>query len=88
MAHYARISNRTVIEMHVLNNDVITDANGIEQETLGQQFLANLWGGESTDYIQCSYSGSFRGAYPGRGWTFDEQADAFVAPVVSDDPAV
>jgi hypothetical protein len=31
-------------------------------------------------YRQCSYNGSFRGAYPGAGWRYDADADEFVPP--------
>ncbi len=43
MAHFAKLnSNSEVVEVHVVNNDVITDANGQEQEQLGIDFLNNL----------------------------------------------
>lgn len=83
MAHFARIADGYVVDIHVLNNAVITDEAGIESETTGQEFLADLWGGFSTDYVQCSYngnpiSGQDRGKYPSPGWFWD--GVAFVAP--------
>ena len=41
MAHFAKIGRvgRTVVKVVVVNNDVITDGEGNEQESLGQQFL-------------------------------------------------
>lgn len=83
MAHFARIDNGYVIDMHVLNNAVITDETGAESEVAGQSFLSDLWGGDSADYIQCSYNGNpingqDRGKYPGPGWFWD--GVAFVAP--------
>jgi len=80
MAHFARISENTVREIIVVANEIITDENGDEQETLGQAFIASL-GLEGT-WLQCSYSGSFRGGYPGIGSTYDSELDKFVAPVV------
>lgn len=84
MAHFARISDGHVIDMHVLNNDVITE-EGVEREQLGQEFLAGLWGGEPSDYIQCSYNGNpingeDRGGYPSTGWVWD--GSTFVGPVM------
>lgn len=49
-----------------------------DTEPLGQKMLANS--GFSGDYIQCSYSGSFRGAYPGKGWRYDDEREVFIAP--------
>jgi hypothetical protein len=69
-----------VREIIVVDNEIITDENGDEQEALGQAFIASL-GLEGT-WLQCSYSGSFRGGYPGVGSTYDAELDKFVAPVV------
>jgi len=80
MAHFARIRENTVREIIVVDNEIITDENGDEQEALGQAFIASL-GLEGT-WLQCSYSGSFRGGYPGVGSTYDAELDEFVAPVV------
>jgi len=80
MAHFARVNNGIVQKIHVLNNNVITDKNGVEQEFLGQEFLANLHGGTPKEYIQCSYNGNSRGLYPGPGYKYDEELDEFIAP--------
>ena len=71
MAHFARTNGTTVVDVHVVNNAVITNPDGLEVEALGQAFLAELWGGDPLDYIQCSYNGTFRGVYPGVGYTWD-----------------
>jgi hypothetical protein len=83
MAHFARVIDGYVIDMHVLNNAVITDDGGIEHELLGQEFLSGIWRGDSTEYVQCSYNGNpingqDRGKYPGSGWKWD--GDKFIAP--------
>lgn len=83
MAHFARISNGYVIDVHVVNNAVITDGDGVEQEAAGQEFLSDLWGGAPTDYVQCSYNGNpiagqDRGKYPSVGWSWD--GEQFIAP--------
>lgn len=41
MAHFARITDGTVTDVHVLADD----------ETGGAAFLADLWGGDPADYI-------------------------------------
>lgn len=80
MAHFARIdSDNKVQEIIVVNNNVVTDDNGDEQEALGQAFIASL-GMEGT-WLQCSYSGSIRGVFPGFGFNYDADLDVFVAPV-------
>ena len=43
MAHFALIDENNIVqEVHVLNNDIITDKDGNEQEYLGVNFLTNL----------------------------------------------
>ena len=81
MAHFARIdSDNKVQEVIVVNNEVLTDENGDEREALGQTFIASL--GMDGTWLQCSYSGSMRGRFPGYGFTYDHKLDEFVAPVV------
>ena len=82
MAHFAKISeNNEVLTVLTLNNVDMQNADGVEEETIGQQYLekhnnwpANLW-------IQTSYNTSkgqhqnggtpFRGNYAGMGYTWD-----------------
>lgn len=81
MAHFAQIdSENKVQEIIVVNNDVLTDENGEESEALGQAFIASL--GLQGTWLQCSYNGNMRGAFPGLGFTYDAELDQFVAPVV------
>jgi hypothetical protein len=61
MAHFAQIDdNNIVVEVFVVNNDVITDENGDEQESLGETFFQNLHNGTKygtyTTYKKCSYN--------------------------------
>ena len=80
MAHFARIdSDNKVQEVIVVNNDVLIDENGDEQETLGQAFISSL-GMEGT-WLQCSYNGKIRGVFPGFDFTYDPELDEFVQPV-------
>ena len=78
MAHFARTEDGIVQEVHVLNNEDIDGGIFPESEPLGQAFQAAL--GLTGEWLQCSYSGSFRGAYPGPGWTYDAELDQFIAP--------
>ena len=84
MAHFARVLDGVVVKIHALANPVITDKDGVEQEALGQEFLADLHGYDPAELIQCSYNGNFRGVYPGPGYTYDPVTDLFVAPEVPD----
>jgi hypothetical protein len=81
MAHFARIDeNNFVTDVNVINNEDIDGGKFPESESLGQAFQVAL-GIEGT-WLQCSYSGSFRGVYPGIGWTYDPDLDIFIAPPV------
>jgi hypothetical protein len=44
MAHFAKIENNVVTGVLSVKNEVITDNNQIEQESLGVEFLKNLTG--------------------------------------------
>jgi hypothetical protein len=80
MAHFARVdSENTVQEIIVVNNDVLLDDEGVEQESVGQAFIASL-GLEGT-WLQCSYNANFRGIYPGQGSVYDSELDEFLSPV-------
>jgi hypothetical protein len=76
MAHFARLENNIVREVIVVNNEVLKDENGIEQESIGAQFCADLFGGE---WKQTSYNANFRGKYAGSGDTYDPVLDVFTS---------
>lgn len=79
MAHFAELNDdNTVLSVVVVNNDVLLDDNGEEQESLGVSFLNDLYG--HSRWKQCSYNGNFRKFYPGIGWSFLESLDCFVFP--------
>ena len=78
MAHFAKIENGAVINVIVVSNVDILDNENNESEAVGQEFIASI--GLDGEWLQCSYSGSFRGAYPGPGWTYDADLDQFMAP--------
>lgn len=80
MAHFAKLDeNNIVIEVIVVNNEVITDENGNENEQLGIDFCKQLFG-EDTKWVQASYNGSFRKRYPAFEDTYNEELDAFITP--------
>ena len=89
MASFAKIGlNNKVIGVHSLHNDVLKDANGVEQEVLGIDFLTKLHGWSI--WKQTSYNTiggvhklggtPLRKNHAGIGYTYDEDKDAFIAP--------
>ena len=78
MAHFARIENNIVVDVHVVDNHNLLDENGIEQEQKGIDYLKSIWGDHT--FVQCSYNGNIRKQYPGIGFTYDPVKDIFVAP--------
>ena len=80
MAHFAKLGVGNIIDkVHVVKNEVITDNNGNEQEQLGVDFLNNLYGTRDV-WKQTSYNGNFRKNYAGKGYTYDQERDAFIPP--------
>jgi len=89
MAHFAKLGlNSKVIEVLLVNNNELLDSNGIEQEINGVDFLIKLTGYHF--WVQTSYNTyggvhsnggtPFRKNYAGKGYTYDETRDAFIAP--------
>ena len=87
MASFAKIGlNNKVIEVLSVNNEVLKDANGIEQEVNGIDFLTKLTGWAI--WKQTSYNTiggihklggvPFRKNHAGIGSTYDEDKDAFI----------
>lgn len=80
MAHFAKINSDNVVEqVIVINNEVLLDSEGVEQEALGVAFCEELFGGT---WIQTSYNANFRGVYAGIGMTYDPVKDEFVPPTI------
>jgi hypothetical protein len=89
MASFAKIGlNGKVIEVQSLVNEVLHDANGIEQEAIGIDFLTKLTGWaiwKQTSYnthggVHSSGGIPLRKNHAGIGYTYDENRDAFIAP--------
>jgi len=83
MAHFARVEDNIVREVIVVNNAVITDEHGQEQESIGIDFCKSLYG-QGTQWLQTSYNGSFRGKYAGSGDKYDPELDEFVSPTIEE----
>jgi len=80
MAHFAKLdANNIVLEVNVVDNDKLLDANNIEREEIGVAFLVQ-WSGGHTNWKQTSYNNNFRRNYAGIGFTYDAVRDAFVPP--------
>jgi len=88
MAHFAKLgANSKVIQVLTLNNSDMLNADGVEDESVGQQYLEthNNWPAQM--WIQTSYNTSsnthrdggtpFRGNYAGIGYTWDEDDQIF-----------
>ena len=87
MASFAKIGlNSKVIEVLSVNNEVLKDSNGIEQEVIGIDFLTKLTGypvWKQTSYntlggIHNNNGIPFRKNFAGIGYTYDEDRDAFI----------
>jgi hypothetical protein len=77
MAHFAKIGlNSKVIEVVSVHNNELLDANGVEQEVNGINFLTELTGYPL--WKQTSYNRNIRKNYAGIGMTYDEDRDAFI----------
>jgi len=90
MAHFAKLgANSKVISVLTLNNSDMLNADGVEDESVGQQYLEqhNNWPAQM--WIQTSYntannkhssgddSKAFRGNYAGIGYEWDEDNQIF-----------
>ena len=90
MAHFAKIGmNGKVIQVLTLDNKDMLNADNVEDESVGQQYLErnNNWSAQM--WIQTSYntianthksgdnSKAFRGNYAGIGYTWDEDNNIF-----------
>jgi hypothetical protein len=80
MAHFAKVINGTVEQVIVVANADCGGGEFPESELVGQSFIASL--GLAGEWLQTSYSGSFRGTYAGIGYEYSEESDTFVAPEV------
>ena len=87
MASFAKIGlNNKVIEVLSVVNEVLHDSNGVEQESIGIDFLTKLTGWaiwKQTSYnthggVHSSGGTPLRKNHAGIGMTYDENRDAFI----------
>lgn len=78
MAHFAKVENNIVQQVIVVANDDCGGGDFPASEPIGQEFLASL--GLTGEWLQTSYHNNFRGCYASAGWTYDANADKFIAP--------
>jgi hypothetical protein len=80
MAYFAKLGTGNIVEQVIsINNAVITDANGVEQEQLGVDFINKLYNTRDV-WKQTSYNNNIRKNYAGIGDQYDQTRDAFIAP--------
>jgi len=90
MAHFAKLgANGKVIQVLTLDNKDMLNADGVEDEAVGQQYLEHHNNWPAQMWIQTSYNTSankhssgdnskaFRGNYAGIGMTWDEDDQIF-----------
>ena len=90
MAHFAKLgSNSKVIQVLTLNNGDMLNADGVEDESVGQQYLERHNNWPAPMWIQTSYNTSggkhssgddskaLRGNYAGIGYIWDEDNNLF-----------
>ena len=90
MASFAKIENNIVTTVVSVVNEVIKDSNGIEQESIGINFLKTLYNEPNAIWKQTSYNTvggihqlggtPFRKNHAGIGYVYDSQRDAFIPP--------
>ena len=90
MAHFAKIGmNGKVIAVLTMGNNDMKNADGVEDESVGQQYLERHNNWPARMWIQTSYntaggkhnsgddSKAFRGNYAGIGYIWDEENNIF-----------
>jgi hypothetical protein len=91
MASFAKLDNNNIVTIVVsVVNDVLKDSNGIEQESIGINFLRTLYNEPDAVWKQTSYNTlgnvhllggtPFRKNHAAIGYTYDFQKDAFISP--------
>jgi hypothetical protein len=88
MASFAKIENNIVTTVVSVVNEVIKDSNGIEQESIGIEFLKTLYNEPNAVWKQTSYNTvggvhllggvPFRKNHAGIGYIYDLNRDAFI----------
>jgi hypothetical protein len=91
MASFAKLNSENIVTTVVsVVNEVIKDLNGVEQESIGIEFLKTLYNEPNAIWKKTSYNTNagvhslggtpFRKNHAGIGFTYDSQRDAFIPP--------
>ena len=89
MASFAKLNSENIVIMvESVVNDILKDLNGIEQESIGIQFLKTLYNEPNAIWKQTSYNTiggihllggtPFRKNHAGIGYVYDSNRDAFI----------
>ena len=85
MAHFALIDSGNVVrEVIVISNADCGGGTFPQSEPIGQAFINGphpLCLALTGNWLQTSYSGSFRGCFAGLGYSYDAVLDEFLPPV-------
>ena len=73
MAHYAWLDENNIVVNVTVGVDETELINGLDTETFYNQATGH-------NIKRTSYNGNYRFNYAGIGYTYDELADAFIAP--------
>ena len=81
MAYFAKLENNTVVQVISISNDICGEPTLTfpETESAGRAFIANTLKFAGV-WKQTSFNNNFRGRYAGIGYTYDADADVFIAP--------
>jgi hypothetical protein len=77
MAHFARVENNIVQEVIAIDNKDCGGGDFPSSEVVGQDFIRSL--GIQGQWLQVSYSESFRHRFPSKGFIYDHTSDIFVS---------
>jgi hypothetical protein len=89
MASFAKLNSENIVTtVESVVNEVLKDSNGVEQESIGIQFLRTLYNEPNAIWKQTSYNTGggvhskngtpFRKNHAAIGYTYDETRDAFI----------
>ncbi len=80
MAHFAQLNHSDlVINVEIVNNNILLDENGNEDEKIGIGHLKSIYGSE-TIWVQTSYNNNIRCRYAGPGMSYNREYDVFLYP--------
>ena len=77
MRYFAKLGiNNKVMGVHTVHENELKDSAGVEQESLGIEFLTNIH--KYPNWVQCWQDHSKRKHMAGPGMTYDDERDAFI----------